>query len=75
MEKAQLLQISFKNLEWLRSNYNKIQKKYGKQWVVIDNKRVVANCSTYDEILKTKLAKKKTVLVEFIDSEQIALFF
>jgi thymidylate kinase len=75
MEKAELVQVSVKNLKWFRDNYDEIQKKYDKQWVVIDNKRVVANCSTYDEILKAKLAEKKTALVEFIDSEQIAMFF
>ena len=75
MEKAELLQVSVKNLKWFRDNYYEIQKKYDKQWVVIDNTRVVANCSTYDEILNRKLAEKKTALVEFIDSEQIAMFF
>ncbi len=75
MEKAELLQVSVKNLKWLRDNYEEIQKKYDKQWVVIDNNQVVANCSTYDKILKTKRAEKKTALVEFIDSEQIAMFF
>ena len=75
MKKAELLQVSVKNLEWFRDNHDEIQKKYDKQWVVIDNNRVVANCSTYDEILKTKLTEKKTALVEFIDSEQIAMFF
>ena len=74
MEKTELLQVSVKNLEWFRDNYDEIQKKYDKQWVVIDNNRVIANCSTYDEILKTKLAEKKTALVELIDSEQIAMF-
>ena len=75
MEKAELLQVSVKNLKWFRDNYDEIQKKYDKQWVVIDNNRVVANCSTYDKILKTKLNEKKTALFEFIDSEQIEMFF
>jgi hypothetical protein len=75
MEKGELLQASVKNLEWFRDNYEEIQKKYDKQWVVIENKRIIASCSTYDGIMKMKMTEKKTALVEFIDSEQMAMFF
>ena len=75
MEKGELLQASTKNLEWLKDNYDQLKKDYDKQWVVIENREIISNCSTYDEVIKTNLKGKKTALVEFIDSEQIAMFF
>jgi len=77
MEKGELLRLSRENLEWFRDNYNSLKKDYDKQWVVVQNKGIVANCSSYDEIVRTlrEEPSKKSALVEFIDSEQIAVFF
>lgn len=77
MEKGEVLRLSRENLEWYRDNYDALKKEYDKQWVVIQNKGIVANSSTYDEIIRTLRDEhvKKTALIEFIDSEQIAMFF
>lgn len=75
MGKEELLHASMQNLEWLQDNYDQLKKNYDKQWVVIENRKIVSNCSTYDEIMKTNVTKKPTALIEFIDSEQIAMFF
>ena len=51
LEKAELLRNSRENLEWFRANYDDLKKDFDKQWVVVQNKKVVAKCSTYDEIM------------------------
>lgn len=75
MEKSAVLQASMQNLEWFRDNYEQLKKDYDKQWVVIEGQGVVSCSSTYDEIMKAGAKNKKAALVEFIDSEQIAMFF
>jgi hypothetical protein len=77
MEKIEVLRHSRENLEWFRDNYADLEKDFDKQWVVVQDKSVIANCSTYDEVLRKIRGgrSKKTALVEFIDSEQIAMFF
>lgn len=77
LEKAELLKNSRENLEWFRDNYDDLKKDFDKQWVIVQNKAVIGSCSTYDEVLsKVKSDRsKKTAMVEFIDSEQIAMFF
>ena len=77
LEKAVLLKNSRENLEWFRDNYDDLKKDFDKQWVIVQNKAVIGNCSTYDEVLRKVKGdhSKKTTMVEFIDSEQIAMFF
>jgi hypothetical protein len=76
-EKVEVLKNSRKDLEWFRDNYASLKKDFDKRWVIVQNKSVVADCSTYDEVLKEIKGdrSKKTAIVEFIDSEQIAMFF
>ncbi len=68
--------LSRENLAWFRDNYTKIKRKYDNQWVVIQKKGVVANSSNYEQVIEC-LAKedRKSAIVEFIDSHQIAMFF
>ena len=77
MEKSQILKNSREDLEWLRTNYDSLKKDFDKQWVIVQNKAIIANCSTYDEVMRKvkENQTKKTAMVEFIDSEQIAMFF
>ena len=78
MKKGQneLLKISRENLEWYEKNYNKIKKKHDNQWVVIQRQKVVATGSTYDQIAKQlKKEDKKSAIIDFIDSNQLAMFF
>jgi len=51
-------------------------KECDNQWVVIQNKKIVAKGSTHEKIANM-LGKpdKKTAIVEFIDSKQLAMFF
>ena len=63
------------NLKWLQKNYDKLKQTYNKQWVLIEKQNVTLNSSNYQEIIAAKVSKNKTALVEFIDSEQVAMFF
>ncbi|MCJ7469573.1 DUF5678 domain-containing protein [Candidatus Bathyarchaeota archaeon] len=76
MEKAELFKNSKENLEWFKENYEDLKKKYDERWIVIDNKTVVKSASTFDEILA--LVRKhdpNKVIVEYMQSKQIAMFF
>jgi thymidylate kinase len=76
MERAELFKNSKENLEWFKENYEDLKKKYDERWIVIDNKTVVKSASTFDEILA--LVRKhdpNKVIVEYMQSKQIAMFF
>lgn len=74
--KTELFRASRENLEWFKQNYENIRKDCDNQWVVIRNKKVVAKASTYENIARTlKKEDKKSAIVEFIDSNQLAMFF
>jgi predicted RNA-binding protein len=74
--KSELFKSSMENLEWFKRNYENIRKDCDNQWVVIQNKKVVAKASTYENIARTlKKEDKKSAMIEFIDSNQLAMFF
>jgi hypothetical protein len=71
-----LFKNSRENLEWFKNNYDNLMKNYDKCWVVITQKKVVGSSSSFDEVLT--VAKKydpSSIIVEFIDSEPIAMFY
>lgn len=75
-EQNDLLKLSRENLEWYKENYSKIKKKHDNKWVAIQRKEIVATGSTYDQIAK-RITKedKKSAIIEFIDSNQLSMFF
>ena len=76
MEKAELFRNSKENIEWLKENYEDLKKKYDERWIVIENKTVVKSASTFDEILAiVRNRDPNKVLVEYMQSEQVAMFF
>jgi len=76
MENSKLFQISRANNEWLKENYETLKKEYDNCWIVIQNRKVVKSASTFDEIKQiTREYNKNEILIEFIQSEPIAMFF
>jgi len=76
MEKSELFRISRGNAEWYKENYDDLKRRYTNRWIMIQNKKVVETASTFDEILKAiKKYDPNKVMVEYIESEQIAMFF
>jgi len=76
MEKAELFRIRRENVKWFKENYKRLTRKYDNRWILIRNKRVAENASTFDEIMN--IAKKydpNDVIVEYLQSKQIAMFF
>jgi sulfatase maturation enzyme AslB (radical SAM superfamily) len=76
MEKTKLFEISRSNVEWLKENYGALKKEFDSRWIVIQNRKVVKSAGTFDEIMQAiKKYDKNEILVEFIQSEPIAMFF
>ncbi len=74
--KSELFKSSMENLEWFKQNYKGLRKDCNNQWVVIENRKIVAKGSTYEKIADIlKKMDKKSAIVEFIDSKQLAMFF
>lgn len=76
MQNNELFKISSKNLEWLKENYENLKKEYNGLWVVIQDRKVVTSASTFDEIIKTvRKCDLNKIVVEYIPSEPVAMFF
>lgn len=76
MDKGALLQASIGNLEWFKENYESLRKEYDNQWIIVQKKGVVAKGSTFEQIKKClQKVDAKSALVEFIDSNNVAMFF
>jgi hypothetical protein len=71
-----LFKNSRENLAWFKDNYDNLLKEFDKCWVVIAGKKVVASGSSFDEVVKAaRKYDSSSVIVEFIESEPIAMFF
>ena len=76
MEKIELFEISRRNAEWLQKNYERLKKEYDKRWVLIQDGKVVKSASSFDEIMRTvRRHDPNKILVEYIQSEPVAMFF
>lgn len=76
MKREELFEISRKNAEWLKENYDSLKRKYDKRWIMIQDEKVVETARTFDEVLKAlKRYDPNSVLVEYVQSEPIAMFF
>ena len=71
-----LFEVSRRNVEWLKENYDRLKKEYDNRWVVIQDGKVVKSASTFDEIMKTvRKHDPNKILVEYIQSKPVAMFF
>ncbi|MCK4822885.1 hypothetical protein KA005_44395 [bacterium] len=76
MRRNEMFEVSRQNAEWLKQNYNRLKKNYDKCWVMIQDRKVVKSASTFEEIMHTvKKHDPHKILVEYIQSEPIAMFF
>jgi len=78
IEKNELFKLSRENQEWFRENYKTLKQKYDQKWIVIQNGKVVRSSSIFEDIVKALRNGEydpKTAIVEYIQSEQIAMFF
>ena len=76
MTKSELFKSSMENLEWYKENYENIRKDCDNQWVVIQNKKIVAKASTYENITRTLTKEdRESAIIEYIDSNPLAMFF
>jgi len=76
METNKMFEISRRNAEWLKENYENLKKEYDNHWVMIRDRRVIETASTFDEIMRAiRNHNPNEILVEYIQSKQIAMFF
>jgi hypothetical protein len=76
MEKEELFKVSRENLRWLKENYNSLKRQYDSKWVIIHNKKVIQSSSTFNDIMNAaKQYDPNSVIVEYIESKPIAMFF
>ena len=76
LEKAQILKDSQENLEWFKDNYESLKKEYDNQWIIVQKREVVAKGSTFEQIKQCfQKMDRKSALVEFVDSNNFAMFF
>jgi len=71
-----MFEISRRNAEWLKENYDSLKKEFDNSWIMIQDREVIANASTFDEIMKAiRKHDPNRILVEYIQSEPVAMFF
>jgi hypothetical protein len=76
MKKTELFEISRRNTEWLQKNYARLKREYDRRWVLIENRKIVESASSFDEIMRTvRKRNPNKILVEYIQSEPVAMFF
>lgn len=76
METNEMFEISRSNTEWLKDNYESLKREYDKRWVMIQDRKVVESASTFDKIMQAvNRYDPNKILVEYIQSEPVAMFF
>lgn len=76
MRRNEMFEVSRQNIEWFKKNYNRLKRDYDKRWVMIQDRKVVTSASTFDEIMKiVRKHDSNKILVEYMQSEPIAMFF
>jgi hypothetical protein len=76
LEKVEILKASRDNLEWFKDNYESLKKEYDNQWIIVQKRTVVAKGSTYEQIKKClQKVDTKSALIEFVGSNDLAMFF
>jgi hypothetical protein len=72
----QLFKTSCDNLKWFEENHDSLIEEYDNKWIIVQNKKIVATDSDFESIMEAlKKHDPKTALVEYMHSEQIAMFF
>lgn len=73
---AQVFKASCDNHKWLEENYDNLKEKYDNKWIIVQNGKVIASDSNYETIMNAmKKVDSKSALVEYVQSEQVAMFF
>ena len=77
METRQIFEQSSENMQWLADNYDRLKEKFGGKWVAVSRKNVVESDENLQR-LKDAISKHKnpeSIVVEYVNTETIAMFF
>ena len=70
------LELARSNLEWFKRNYGNLKREYNHKWILIHDRRVVGSGDTFEEMLpEARKYDPSSVMLEYIYSEEVALFF
>lgn len=64
-------------MEWLAENYDKLKTQFDGKWIAVSDAKVVESAESLQK-LKEAIAKREnrdSIVVEFITTEPIAMFF
>jgi len=76
MKREDLFDISKENIQWLQENYEHLRKEYDKKWIIVHNKKVVESQETFKDILQVaRRYDPNSILVEFLQTQEVAAFF
>lgn len=77
METREIFRLSADNMEWLAENYDKLKTQFDGKWIAVSDAKVVESAESLQK-LKEAIAKREnrdSIVVEFITTEPIAMFF
>ena len=77
METREVFRLSMSNMEWLADNYENLRREYDGRWIAVSGARVVESSRNLEK-LKEAIAKcvdRDSIVVEFMTTEPIAMFF
>jgi len=74
---AQCFDLSMANMEYLVANYDELAKEYNNKWIAILDRQVIASSDSIEELgqIIKKHARSECVVVEYMTTEPIAMFF
>ena len=76
IEREVLFDDSLGNMEWFRVHYEKLKREYNNKWIIVYNKEVVETEDSFEEVLaRARKYDPNRIMVEFIESDEIAMFF
>jgi len=72
----EMFRVSNENLDWFSKNYNALKKKYDNHWIIVKDKKIVGQGNSFEEINNiARKYKPSDILVEYVQTKQVAMFF
>ena len=76
MEREVLFDDSVENMEWFSKHYADVKRKYTNKWIIVYNRKVVETEDSFEEVLaRARKYDPNRIMVEFMESDEIAMFF
>jgi len=71
-----IFSVSMENLRWFQKNYAQLKRKYGNKWVLVHERKIISTGNSFEEILPSaQKYEPSSVMLEYIKSDEVAMFF